>query len=67
MLGKNSIEKESCPQPTPYVKKYSLETIQNINQSPLTINTNSDIENKINFKDVKDETNTKNNLNKKVF
>lgn len=67
LLGKSSIEKEACPQPTPYVKKYSLETIQNISQSPLTINTNSEIENKINFKDVKNETNIKNNLNKKIF
>ena len=68
LLGKNSIEKDACPQPTPYVKKYSLETIQNnISQSPLTINTNSEIENKIIFKDAKDEINIKNNLNKKVF
>ena len=67
LLGKNSIEKEACPQPTPYVKKYSLETIQNISQSPLTINTNSEIDNKINFKDEKDKINIKNNLNKRIF
>ena len=63
LLGNNLIEKEACPQPTPYVKKYSLETIQNITQSPLTINTNSEIENKINIKDIKYENNIKNIFN----
>ena len=59
LLGKNSIEKEECPQPTPYVKKYSLETIQNLNQSPLTINTNSEIDNKNVLKEIKKESKEK--------
>ena len=59
LFVKNSIEKEGCPQPTPYVKKYSLETIQNLNQSPLTINTNSEIDNKNVIKDIKNENNEK--------
>ena len=64
LLGKNSIEKEECPQPTPYVKKYSLETIQNLNQSPLTINTNSEIDNKNVLKEIKKESKEKIFLNK---
>ena len=43
IIGKNSIEKEQCPQPTAYVKKYSLETINNLNQFPLIINDNKEM------------------------
>ena len=64
LLGKNSIENEKCPQPTPYVKKYSLETIQNLNQSPLTINTNSEIDNKNILKEIKNESKEKLCINK---
>ena len=67
LLGKNTVEKEACPQPTPYVKKYTLETIGNISQSPMNINTNSDIGNKINLKHVKGENDIKNNLNKNIL
>jgi hypothetical protein len=63
LLGKNSIEKEECPQPTPYVKKYSLETIQNLNQSPLTINTNSEIDNKNALKEKNKQESIKINMN----
>ena len=34
LIGKNSMEKEECPQPTPYVKKYSIQTFQNFHTSP---------------------------------
>ena len=46
IIGKNSLEKEECPQPTPYVKKYSLETLSNLDKSPFTFNDNKEMEDK---------------------
>lgn len=39
---KNSIEKDECPQPTPYVKKYSLEYFNNFALPTLSINNNDE-------------------------
>lgn len=66
LIGKNSIEKEECPQPTPYVKKYSLETIQNTNQSPLNINNNSEVKNNYYFQEKEIKDNIK-NISKEKF
>ena len=63
LIEKNSIEKDECPRPTPYVKKYSLETLQNIQPSPsidININ-NSEIQKKEN------ERKINNNLNEKII
>ena len=62
LVEKNSIEKEECPRPTPYVKKYSLETLQNFQPSPsidFNIN-NSEIQKKEN------ERKINLNLNQKI-
>ena len=39
---KNLVEKEECPQPTPYVKKYSLEYFNNFALPTLSINNNDE-------------------------
>ena len=68
IIGKNSIEKEECPQPTPYVKKYSLESINNITPSSLIMNDNKEIQDKKkinNKKEInKNKLTEKNDLNK---
>ena len=48
LMGKNILEKEECPKPTPYVKKYSKEGVENLNQSPLDIFNNENIYSKQN-------------------
>ena len=53
IMGKNSIEKVDCPKPTPYVKKYSLESKDNVTLLPLEINNNKEMEN---VKNKKEET-----------
>lgn len=40
LFEKNSIEKEECPLPTPYVKKYSLQNLQNNPSNSNNININ---------------------------
>ena len=63
LVEKNSIEKEECPRPTPYVKKYSMETLQNFQPSPsidININ-NSEIQKK------EKERKINNNLNEKII
>ena len=63
LVEKNSIEKEECPRPTPYVKKYSMETLQNFQpSSSIDININSsEIQKKEN------ERKIKNNLNEEII
>ena len=61
LVEKNSIEKEECPRPTPYVKKYSMETLQNTQPSPsidININ-NSEIKKKENERKINHYLNNK--------
>ena len=62
LVEKNSIEKEECPRPTPYVKKYSLETLQNFQPSPsidINIINNSEIQTKENERKINYNLNDK--------
>ena len=64
----NSLEKEECPhppQPTPYVKKYSLEAFNNIQFSPILISNNDETLQKEKFKETqnKKEENKNDNFN----
>ena len=60
LIEKNSIEKEECPRPTPYVKKYSMDTLQNLPYNDININ-NSKVKIKPN------ESKIINNLNDKAI
>ena len=59
LIEKNSFEKEECPKPTPYVKKYSMDTLQNIPYNDNNIN-NSEVKLKQN------ESKIINNLHDKI-
>ena len=70
LIEKNSIEKEECPKPTPYVKKYSMETLQNLPYNDININ-NSKVkikqnESKIENNNLLDQITNENN-NKKIM
>ena len=72
LIGKNSIEKEECPQPTPYVKKYSIQTFQNFHPSPSTIINDKEVhiktkENKNYIKSKNEKNNNKILLKNKSF
>ena len=74
LVEKNSIEKEECPRPTPYVKKYSMDTLQNIPYNDIVINNSeekiksneSKIINNLNDKTT-NENNTKNMMKNRFW